>query len=128
MSAQLQTPNGHTPPAVTTSEPPRATARFISPNGVSWLVTCPAPTVAELLDRLDVIEARLLARHWTPAEDRPAFKGNASPQTAEDPLCPTHNRPMKMGKGGSWYCPVKVADDDGTGRPVYCKQRKAGQS
>ena len=74
MSAQLQS-NGHTPAAVTTTEPPRATARFISPNGVAWLVTVPAPSVSELLDRLDVIEARLLARHWTPAEDRPAPKG-----------------------------------------------------
>ena len=60
MSAQLQS-NGHTPPAVTTTEPPRATARFISPNGVGWLVTVPAPTVAELLDRVALVEDKLLA-------------------------------------------------------------------
>ena len=40
------------------------------------------------------------------------------------PSCPTHNRPMQRGKRGDWYCPVKVADDDGTGKPVYCKQRR----
>jgi hypothetical protein len=40
------------------------------------------------------------------------------------PLCPTHNKPMKPSKyGDGWYCPVKVADDDGTGKAVYCKQR-----
>jgi hypothetical protein len=40
------------------------------------------------------------------------------------PTCPTHGKPMQPSKhGGGWFCPVKVADDDGTGKPVYCKQR-----
>jgi len=43
--------------------------------------------------------------------------------TAEPPLCPVHNVRMKRSKYGGWYCPVKIADDDGTGKPVYCKQR-----
>lgn len=49
--------------------------------------------------------------------------GNESHQAEQAPLCPTHNQPMKRSKHGGWYCPVKVADDDGTGKPVYCKQR-----
>jgi len=39
------------------------------------------------------------------------------------PLCPTHGQPMKPSKYGGWYCAVKIADDDGTGRAVYCKQK-----
>lgn len=39
------------------------------------------------------------------------------------PVCPTHGRPMKQGKKGGWFCPAKVAEDDGAGRPVYCRQR-----
>ena len=39
------------------------------------------------------------------------------------PQCPTHNRPMQPSKHGGYFCPVKVADDDGTGKAAYCKQR-----
>ena len=57
-------------------------------------------------------------------------KAGAAPTTrggngnAGAPLCPTHGTPMKRSQHGSgWYCPQKVADDDGTGKPVYCKQK-----
>lgn len=39
------------------------------------------------------------------------------------PLCPTHAKPMKQSQHGGWFCTVKVADDDGAGKPVYCKQK-----
>ena len=54
---------------------------------------------------------------------------NANAQQAggnggEAPLCPTHGKPMLPSKHGEgFYCPVKIAEDDGTGKPVYCKQR-----
>jgi len=51
-------------------------------------------------------------------------RNNANSSDGAAPICPTHNKPMLASKHGSgWYCPVKVADDDGTGKPVYCKQR-----
>ena len=128
MSAQLQS-NGHTPPAVTTTEPPRATARFISPNGVGWLVTVPAPTVAELLDRVALVEDKLLARHWTPAEDRPAAKGNGKPSQADEPA-PTCDRcgqvmvkkQRRDGTGTFWSCQTRYGQEWCKGKP-----RKDGQ-
>lgn len=50
--------------------------------------------------------------------------------TADDdlefPMCPTHGTPMRPGNRGGWYCPRKLANDDGTGKPVYCRQRVNG--
>ena len=55
---------------------------------------------------------------------QPNGKGNGgNGGNGNAPTCPTHGRPMKPSKHGGWYCPVKVADDDGTGKPVYCKQK-----
>ena len=49
---------------------------------------------------------------------------NGNGHNGNAPLCPTHGTPMKRSKRGSgWYCPEKVAEDDGTGKPVYCKQQ-----
>ena len=117
--------HGNTPAPVTTTEPPRATARFLSPNGVSWLVTVPAPTVAELLDRVALVEDKLLARQWKPAEDRPAFGGqrpsNGQPAQAQDeaaPVCAIHGKPMQRRSkdGRSWWsCNERL--DDGTWCP-----------
>lgn len=53
--------------------------------------------------------------HATPA----ATNGNG----AAVPICPTHGKPMQQSKHGGWYCPVKIAEDDGSGRPVYCKAK-----
>lgn len=74
-----------------------------------------------VLGRLDVALTWLAEHGATPAttsgsSTRPADSGPA-------PTCPTHGRPMKAGKRGGWFCPVKIADDDGAGRPVYCRQR-----
>ena len=38
------------------------------------------------------------------------------------PMCPSHNTPMRLHKSGTaYFCPRKVADNDGTGKPAYCK-------
>ena len=55
-------------------------------------------------------------------------KAGASPTTrggnGNAPLCPAHGSPMKRSKLGSgWFCPKKIAEDDGTGKPVYCKEK-----
>ena len=53
------------------------------------------------------------------------YRGNGrSASNPNAPLCPTHGTPMKPSKhGGGWYCTQKIADDDGTGKPAYCRQR-----
>lgn len=54
----------------------------------------------------------------------PATNGHA--QAAFDsiaPTCPTHGKAMKQSQHGGWFCPVKVAADDGTGKAVFCKQK-----
>ena len=57
---------------------------------------------------------------WRPAAPRSAGGPAAQQGEGDTPACPTHKTPMKRGKRG-WFCPVKLLDDDGTGRPVYCK-------
>jgi hypothetical protein len=45
------------------------------------------------------------------------------PAPAGAPTCPTHGKPMKQSQHGGWFCPHKIADDDGAGKPIYCKQK-----
>jgi hypothetical protein len=111
-----------------TEAPASATVKVTSAAGYEWLLTTRANTSGELLDRLYPIEAWLQKHKWQPATRKPqaaqaAANGSAAPANGAIPLCPTHNSPMKPSKHGTGYfCPVKVADDDGTGKPVYCKQ------
>ena len=49
--------------------------------------------------------------------------GNGHALEAAAPICPTHGKAMKPSQRGGWYCPVKIAEDDGAGHPVYCKQK-----
>jgi len=77
-----------------------------------------------VLGRLDAALTWLEQHGATPATTsgpRPAAAENA-------PNCPTHGRPMKQGKRGGWFCPVKLADDGGDGRALYCRARAAGAS
>ena len=134
MSAQTPTTtngNGHTPPAQTWTEAPAsATLRVVTPTGYEVLLTTRAGRMADLLGQLTTLEAWLVDHQWQAAPTgKPQGKAQAQGDAAnsvqgDPPLCPTHQKPMKMGKGGGWYCPVKIAEDDGTGKPVYCKQRK----
>ena len=51
-------------------------------------------------------------------------EGTATTTSAsgDTPICPTHKSVMKRSQHGGWFCSVKVADDDGRGKPIYCKQ------
>jgi len=60
--------------------------------------------------------------HEPPPEPQPPQE-QPTPANGQAPLCPTHGTPMRESQYGGWYCPVKVADDGGDGRPVYCRQK-----
>ena len=110
-----------TPPTFTEA-PASATARVVSPvTGLEWMLTTRAATTRELLGQVRTLETWLIENGWHAAPARAQGHGQAAQGDA--PTCPTHGKPMKQGKNG-WYCPVKLLEDDGTGRPVYCKQRK----
>ena len=125
MTTPATTTNGTTAPTGAaapsfTEAPASATVDAISPSGRRWLLTTRAATVGELMQRVEYLDKWLSDHAWT------AGKGASAPvtqagQAAEAPTCPTHGKPMKQGRRG-WYCPVKIADDDGTGRPAYCRQ------
>lgn len=89
-------------------------------RGRDVMLTLRGATGGDVLGRLDAaltwLEAHGLTSSSTPA---PADAGAA-------PTCPTHGGAMRAGKRGGWYCPVRVLDDDGTGRPVYCRARPGG--
>jgi len=53
----------------------------------------------------------------------PQANGHQAPQVAM--TCPTHGGTLKQSKNrpNEWFCPFKVADDGGNGRPVYCKHK-----
>ena len=117
--------NGATPtvaPAAFSEAPASARVDAISPSGRRWLLTTRAATVGELMQRVEYLDRWLSDHAWTAGAGRASHNGQAAQGDA--PLCPTHGKPMKQGKGGGWYCPVKLLEDDGTGKPVYCKQRK----
>lgn len=86
-------------------------------TGYEWLLTVRADSVRDLVGRVDYLTAWLADNGWQPAAAKPATA------TGDAPTCPTHGCALKQGKRG-WYCPTKILDDDGTGRPVYCKQTR----
>lgn len=75
-----------------------------------------------VLGRLDVALTWLEQHGATPATTSGSSTGPAA-AAGPAPVCPTHGRPMKAGRKGGFFCPVKIADDDGAGKPVYCRQR-----
>lgn len=117
------TTNGAVPTgtAPTHAEAPASgTVRAVhAPSGYEWLLTCRADSVRDLVARVEYLTTWLADNGWTPAASRPAATTTAT--TGEPPTCPTHNTPMKRGRRG-WFCPVKLLDDDGAGRAVYCRQ------
>lgn len=99
--------------------PASATVRAThTATGYEWILTLRTTTAAELLSRVTFLGEWLTSHQWTPAASRPAAPSTTA--TADAPTCPTHGCAMKQGRRG-WYCPTKILDDDGTGRPVYCK-------
>ena len=106
--------------------------KAISADGFDVMLTIRGTDSAEMMPRALKALEWLTTQGFTPngryqAPSAQVGNGNGVPaangngQTA--PICPTHNKPMKPSKFGGWYCPVKIADDDGTGRPLFCKQQ-----
>jgi hypothetical protein len=85
-------------------------------TGVVVEFELPAPTVNELLGRVDKLLSTLIDSGYGPMAT-----SVATPENPSAPLCPIHKKPMKQSQYGGWFCPQKVADDDGSGKPVYCK-------
>lgn len=98
------------------------TVRYKSTQGFDCMLTLRGADAAEVLRAAHALLERMAAAGVRPASESVA-NGNGNGADGEVPLCPTHKMPMKRSQHGGWYCPVKVADDDGTGKPVYCKQR-----
>lgn len=107
-----------------------ANIKLTSENGADIMLTIrTGATTDEIQGVLDgLAKAMVYAKeryHLTPrvnghAAARATPNGNGA---SAAPMCPTHQTPMKPSQHGGFFCPTKVADDDGTGRPVYCKQK-----
>jgi len=86
-----------------------------------------------VLGRLDAALTWLEQHGATPAGSSTSStsstsSGNGQAGAENAPTCPTHKRPMKAGRKGGWYCPAKIAEDDGTGKPLYCRAKAGGAS
>ena len=122
---------------------PWASFRAYDVNGLNVNFCMSFDTVGELVSNLATLSDMLIERGWSPAYGYGAPTGaptqmptsgasNGAAAAAQSnggiaPLCPTHGTPMKASKfeGGGHYCTQKIADDDGTGKAVYCKQKSA---
>lgn len=103
--------------------------KAISPGGFDCMLTIRGEDSADLMGRalraLDWLadqgfQAAYAGPVAAPVQEAAAAAGNGSVQ---GPVCPVHQVAMKASKFGGWFCPQQIAPDDGTGRPVYCKQR-----
>lgn len=101
-----------------TDQLPRSTTKWYDPHGAEHLITIPAPTVAELLDRLTILGNHLTANDWRPAGGpMPQAHANGATNDGETPpICPVHNAPMKKSKYKGWYCTKRTGDE-------YCKEK-----
>jgi hypothetical protein len=105
-----------------------ANIRLIGENGADIQLTIRSgATTDEVQAVIDTMaKAMVYAKekyHLSPKPPvRPLSPANGNGATGTAPICPKHDRPM-MDKGRGWFCPAIVAPDDGTGRPVYCKQK-----
>jgi len=116
------------PEATTFTEAPASfNVKAISPQGFDVMLTLRDDDTASLVARAEGALSWLVEQGFTPTPQRYSNSGKsnqASGNSSEAPLCPAHGKPMLASKKGEgYYCPVKIADDDGTGKPVYCKQR-----
>jgi hypothetical protein len=94
----------------------RARFQLTHPVGAKVEFDLPAGTAADLVERVDKLVSILIDKGWGVAAT-----GDSSQDTGGAPLCPIHKKPMKPSQHGGWFCPVKIAEDDGSGKPVYCK-------
>lgn len=111
-----------------TEAPASFNVKAISPQGFDIMLTLRDADTKALIDRAEGALTWLSSKGFQPTGRRGSGNsGNnqANGNQGEAPLCPTHGKPMlpSKHKSGEWFCPVKVAEDDGTGKPVYCKQK-----
>jgi len=120
-----QNPSQETAGFSFTEAPASFNVKAISPAGFDVMLTLRDSDTMALMKRMHEALAWLVGKGYQPTGRRGGGNNQASNgNQSEAPLCPTHGKPMLPSKHGSgWYCPVKIADDDGTGKAVYCKQR-----
>ena len=111
-------------PALSFDEAPAsANCRIVDASGFEWQITVRASDWRDLLRQAGELRAALVKAGCKPAGGR-SSGANANGASANAPTCPTHGSPMKQSQhGGGWFCPVKVADDGGDGKAVYCRQK-----
>jgi len=82
--------------------------------------------LAQALDWIWALDAPANAPAPAPAAPaayaQPA-NGAGMPQAGAGQVCPTHGLALKPSKNrpGEFYCPQKIADDNGAGKPLYCQ-------
>ena len=115
----MDTTNG-----ATMSEAPVSwTVRYITPEGYDAMLTLRGTDTSKVMGTAKQAVAAMAKAGCKPqigAHTTPAPIGNTE-QAA--PMCPTHKTPMKQSKHGGYYCAAKIADDDGSGKPIYCKAK-----
>jgi len=100
--------------------------RYLSTTGFECQLTLRGADPVALLKLANELMSKMAEAGIKPANGhraQPVAVAGEEPADVAGPMCPTHNKPMKPSKFGGWYCGVKVADDDGTGKPVYCRQK-----
>jgi len=108
------------------------TAKYISPEGFECLLTLRGADLASVMRQAKQATESMAkagckpAEHYRSAAQAPGAGAPAqgTAPAIQAPICPTHNKPMKRNShNNGWFCPVKIAENDGTGKPVYCKQQ-----
>ena len=111
----------------THAEAPGSATVKVTVNGYGWLYTIRNDDPAELLENLQHVTNAMITLGYLPDKGGAAAGGGGQrrPYAAPDPnapICPSHHKPMLLSKSGNnYFCSGKLADDDGTGKPVYCK-------
>ena len=102
----------------TWTEAPCSLTIKVNFHGYDTLLTLRGESGADVLPKLTGAIDWLKANGGQPTPGRNG-NGHSDPNA---PVCPTHHTPMKRSKhSGGWYCPQKIAEDGGDGKPVYCK-------
>ena len=117
-----------------TEAPVSFNVKAIAPNGYDVMLTLRGDDSGDLMGRALKALDWLSTQGFSPTgringkapngNTHQAPNGNTNQaNTNTAPVCPTHGKEMKPSKFGGWYCPAMVAEDDGTGNAVYCKQK-----
>ena len=100
--------------------------RYVDPRGFDCMLTLRGDNLKTVMTTATAALTAMAAQGCKPSNGHAPSAGNgngSSSSSTQAPMCPTHKTPMKQSQHGGWYCPVRIADDDGAGKPVYCKQK-----